>query len=77
MSDLSRGGTLLYKCRVCGEIYGTAYTLHAAATVLWLAREGLICQEGVGTPVFVTSVHNCHSEQVGVTDLVGAMLDEA
>ena len=76
MSDLSCGGTLLYKCRHCGEIDGTTHTPQAMATIIWLLRDTPLPQEWGGMPVNKTDLHYCNDGQIGVCDLIGAKLDE-
>ena len=75
MSNLSRGGSLIYKCRLCGETSSMIHAPDAPLAVLYLMRDIALPKEWGGMPIGKTERHYCREGQVGVSDLIGAKLD--
>lgn len=70
------GGTLLYKCRLCGELKGG---MHAPHLLISLAH----VSSGLKQPAdwgplgasVLHSLHNCADGRLGLADLVGGEPD--
>jgi len=68
--DLHKNGTLIYKCRRCGERVCNTDVPDIDAAVI-LITMGQKFPEEWGTSERLTSFHTCPDGEIGVTDLIG------
>ena len=68
-------GSLLYKCRNCGEIYEDCHVPNITTALVCLITCGKTPEQW-GRSVTTMSIHNCKNGECGVSDIVGAKSDE-
>lgn len=74
---MNAGGVLVYKCRRCGELNKNTHTPHCLMS-LTLITGGIPQPKEWGAIVpKIVSFHVCDDKNLGVTDLIGAEMDEA
>ena len=73
---MNASGLLVYKCRRCGELNKRTHTPHCLMSLTFIT--GGLQQPKEWGPIEpkMTSFHVCDDKQLGVTDLIGAEMDE-
>ena len=70
------GGTLIYKCRLCGELDKSTHAPNGnTALISTVLDMPFPVDWGPITPKMV-GIHGCGNGRVGVTDLVGVEFDK-
>ena len=69
------GGFLKYKCRRCGEIKGSAHVPNCLLALSSINAKGITPREW-GMQMGITDIHNCNDGNLGISDLIGVVLDK-
>lgn len=72
---MKEGGTLLYKCRLCGETKGNTHAPHLLICLAHLLGGHNQPEKWGPMPVTMNSLHSCKDGRLGVSDLVGGEHD--
>lgn len=67
-------GSLIYRCRRCGTVYGPTHTRNIAEALSWIVVEGETPKEW-GTPARRLEVHHCGGRNLGIADVIGGQED--
>lgn len=73
---MKTGGVLVYKCRRCGELNKQTHTPNCLWSLAYMI--GGLPQPKNWGPIEPTmiSFHTCDDKHLGITDLIGAEMDE-
>lgn len=77
VKDVSRGGTIKYKCRGCGEVYTRAHAPDVPHALQCAIFDFMETPRDWGMSISAVDVHHCGRRSWGVADLVGGQIDEA
>lgn len=74
-----KGGRLLYKCRLCGEITDNCHVPDIFLAIpLLLIKGNLNCTPWAGTMGISTKkIHYCKNGKIGIADLIGGEEDKS
>lgn len=75
MEGKMKGGFLKYKCRRCGEIEGSVHVPCCLVALSNINTNGKTPREW-GMQIGITDIHSCNDGNLGISDLIGAVLDK-
>jgi hypothetical protein len=72
---MTEGGFLLYKCRRCGEVRKNIHAPYCLIALSHINTKGITPKEW-GMQMGITDIHCCADGNLGISDLIGAVLDK-
>jgi hypothetical protein len=72
---MDKGATLIYKCRMCGELHKPIHTPKGHLTLMCVMYDWELPKEWFGVMPHKTNFHICNDGNIGVSDLIGCEFD--